>query len=158
MLRSLVVQLLEGHPYCTAYIYDTYFREGLSPSITQLRSILRFLLDVIQSVIIVIDGVDKLPESDQDRFFSEFLSFPGYKSSNKNCRILISSRDTELISSRIGKWLKVHLSREHSALNASIQMFISDQLEVIRAPFWDLDIDNSTMIDLQRELLEKADG
>jgi hypothetical protein len=52
----------------------------------------------------------------------------------------------------------LHLSQERPELKAAIKSFISDELRDLRPTLDDMIVDNNTIVELEKELIEKADG
>ncbi|GIJ89554.1 DNA-directed RNA polymerase II subunit RPB1 [Aspergillus pseudoviridinutans] len=157
-LRSLLAQFVRCNPECASYIYHEYLQKGHGPSIAQLRRLLQFTLTTISSVRIIIDGVDELPDREQEQILSNILPLATSRNPAAVCKILISSRDTVLIAARMSKRSTVNLSRERPAIDAAIESFISHELTFLRKSLEDMDIDDDTMKDIKNELIEKADA
>jgi hypothetical protein len=158
VLRSLAAQLLRGNHDCTTHIYYEFIRQDRPPSIPQLRNLFQFLFTVMPSVRIVIDGVDELVQSEQDLLLREILSLSDQRKTACTCKLLISSRDTTQIAIRMAKRPTLHLSQERPELKAAIKSFISDELRDLRPTLDDMIVDNNTIVELEKELIEKADG
>lgn len=158
ILRSLVAQLLRSNRELSAYVYDEYICQGLASSVPQLKKLIPTLLLSIPSVRIVIDGLDEFERKDQNQILNDVLPFASPSDIGAVCKVLISSRDIYPISKHLSKRSTISLNKERAFINAAIQSFVQHSFVDIRQKLDDMNVDSSITSEVERDLIEKADG
>lgn len=157
LLKTLVAQLVYSNHNRAAYIYSEFIRKGVSLSEQRLKSVLNVMLSATAYVRVVIDGIDELPDEEQEKVLNFTLKFRNPQFADSCCKVLLSSRDTALISGRIGRSPAVHLNNETAAVQKAIKGFVHHELSIIRLGFDNIH-GHAPLEDIERELIEKADG
>ena len=96
ILRSFATQLLAGNASLAPYILETFTNNGQKPTKKNLGMILEKMITSLSSLRIVIDGIDKYPQDDQDEIIQDLLRIKG--SVSEACKLLLSSRKHRSIS------------------------------------------------------------
>lgn len=152
ILRSIVLQLLRANIELAPFIFDNYANKGLAPAIVRLRRLLPELLSTVNSIRIIIDGLDEYPESDQRVILAEFIALS--KPSGVQCKVLFFNRDE---GSQIRKVLasKPTIDLKGQFLNVSkdIEAYVKYNLKEFRYSYPDALIDN-----IEKHLVKKAAG
>jgi hypothetical protein len=151
ILRSFAGQLLRANLDLAPYVFENYANKGLAPAIVRMRRLFAELLEFIPFVGVILDGIDKYPESDQKAILTELLSLS--KASSGTCKILISSRTSSLIKSLLSTKPTISLRDYHEEVQVDIRSYVCERLGDLRRKFGDQLIDR-----IERRILEKADG
>ncbi|KAK2802065.1 hypothetical protein FQN51_004975 [Onygenales sp. PD_10] len=157
ILRSLTAQILRRNVDLSSYVYDEYIKNGLSPSLRQLKRLLPVLLSAVNHVRLVIDGIDEFPEKDQKQIISDLIPLACVAATGAECKLLFSSRDIQPISRTLARQRTVSLSDERKAIDGAIKSFIRDNLTDATPHFRGKGLE-SIIDTVEEELIQKANG
>ena len=151
ILRSFASQLLSGNVSLAPYILETFASNGQKPTKKALGTILEKMITSLQSLRIVIDGLDECLPDDQDEIIQDLLKIKG--PAPGACKLLISSRKHRSISRWLHSKPSIRLDDNIENVNATISSFIYPRLQSLRDHF-----NPATVDDLGKVLLAKANG
>jgi hypothetical protein len=152
MLRSIAAQILRANLDLASYIFDNYANKLQSPAIVRLRRLLPELLGTVNSIRVIIDGLDEYPEPDQRLILNELMTLS--KSFVGQCKILFSNRDEGLqIRKVLGGKPIIDLKSQFTSVTKDIQAYVRFNLKEFRDSYPDRLIDN-----IESQLVQKAGG
>jgi hypothetical protein len=151
ILRRLVAQLVRANIDLIPYIFENYANRGLAPAVVRVRKLIAELLDLVPSVRVIIDGIDKYPEFDQRNILTELMSLS--KLSGSSFKILISSRVSSQINKVLSNKPTIYLRDHHEEVQRDINAYVCERLGYFRHKFSDRLIDT-----IERSVLERANG
>ncbi|KAG8532913.1 uncharacterized protein KY384_002791 [Bacidia gigantensis] len=147
VLGSISTQLLAANTNLAPFVLETFASNGLKPSRKALKEIISTLLDSLESVRLIVDGVDEWPQDEAAEVIDELLSLK----TTTRFKILIASRRLSMISAKLGVKEAMRLEDHADDVNASISAFVGSSLGQLRERF------NGSLVDeLQRQILDKA--
>ena len=153
ILRLLALQLLQARLDLAALIWDRHVCNAHSPSIEVLQKLLPDLISGIGKVRIVVDGLDERPVVD----YVPVLTLLFALAKKSSCSILISSRDENVLRSKLRSKPTITLREEKSAVANDMSIFVKARL--CRAvEEWDLRLSKSTRDKGEQELLRLSHG
>ncbi|KAL9093837.1 MAG: hypothetical protein Q9165_003760 [Trypethelium subeluteriae] len=162
MLRSLVAQIIQKSPDLVAYVHDEFVSSHFEPSLKALRDLLPRILASNSHSYLVIDGIDECDSNNQKFIIDDVLQLLSTDGSSHVCKVLISTRDVPTVTRGLGRKTKLTISLshadEHQSINNSIQYFIRTRLSQLQEDLDELDPTRVAWHDVQRILLQKADG
>lgn len=153
ILRLLALQLTQARLDLAALVWDRHVSKAHSPSIEVLQKLLPDLISGVGKVRIVLDGLDECPVRD----YVPVLSLLSALAKNSSCSILISSRDENILRSKLRRKPTISLREEKSAVQNDMSVFV--QARLCRAiEEWDLTISKLTEEKGEQELLKQSHG
>ena len=151
ILRSLVTQLLAEKVELAPYILEAFANRGQQPTKKNLSTILEKLMGSIDSVRIILDGLDECSQSEQKEIIQDLNRIRGPTSTA--CKILISSRKSALLLSLLGSKSAINLEDHAENVNRSIATYVEGQIDALKQRF-----DSVVVYKLRDNLITKADG
>ncbi|RYC58773.1 hypothetical protein CHU98_g7433 [Xylaria longipes] len=168
ILKTLVLKIIENDPDLATIAFTEFVEKYREPSLKILRIMLigsggkQGLLNGIPICRIVIDGLDECNPKEQKYIVEDLLQFVSVRSGDRNCKLLISSRDVPEISRAVRKKQKavglVSLSNEHDSVNHAIQVFVGSRLRELAEEKESLQIGDKVVEEIVRIMIDKADG
>ncbi|KAL9065694.1 MAG: hypothetical protein Q9157_007389 [Trypethelium eluteriae] len=162
LLRSLAAQIIQKSPDLVAYVHDEFVLSHFTPSLKALRDLLPRILASNSHSHLVIDGIDECDSNDQKFITDDALQLLSTDTSSHICKILISTRDVPNVARILRRKTKLTMSLsladEHQSINLSIECFIRTRLSELKDDLDELDPTCVARRDIQRKLVEKADG
>ncbi|KAL7948124.1 chromatin remodelling complex Rsc7/Swp82 subunit domain-containing protein [Trichoderma barbatum] len=167
ILRSLLMQLLRKDCDLVAHVYEEIVLGKKSPTVPTLERLLQLLFKSISSepskveyVWILLDGLDECEPEKQARVVSLMNQIAPERSSSGNaaCKVLISSRTSQILSSCLRKKQTVSLSEEKDSLEEAIRQYASQRLQTLEQIFHQLHISPEEVDNIERGIAKKADG
>ncbi|OAL43118.1 hypothetical protein IQ07DRAFT_650395 [Pyrenochaeta sp. DS3sAY3a] len=164
LLQSLVSQITQKHHHFAAYIHDVYLKAHPLPTKVALLKLLSELIQGLDSVRLIVDGIDEWDARDQKDLLKDLSQMVSTDRSSHICKILIASRDTLDISrilrkkDRAAAIIALGDSTESLAISDSITRFVDKRMSDIPDLLSDLDPDASITSHIKRSLLEKSQG
>ena len=149
ILRTLATQLLAANNDFAPYIIENYINAGKRPSRKILLDIIGTMIGSIESVRVILDGVDEWPEVDLIEAIEDLLSLNGPQQGQ--CKVLVSSRRVRSLSKTLGSKSILRLEDHAEHLNSTISSFVNVRLHSLRKKF-----DTGLVDELQRTILSKA--
>ena len=151
VLRSFVVQLLQGKNGLAQYILETFANQGKRPTTKNLGIILEKIIGSFLSVRIVVDGLDECGQDAQDEVMENLLKIKG--PAPGSCKILLSSRNIPRIGKRLQSKPTLCLDDNIDQVESTISSFVHSQLTTLRDKF------NPEIVnELEHQILTKANG
>ena len=126
VLRSLTRQLFIANAKLAPYFLKNFVDKGLTPTKKCLRSIFQFLVTSTPFVRIIIDGLDEVPQSEQEEIIGEVLRIKG--SDSGACKVLFASRRSIPISQMLQDKASINLGESFEHINNQISSFIRSRL------------------------------
>jgi hypothetical protein len=152
VLKTIALQLVRNSSELTALVADKYASIGTTSSLSQIKKLLPELFDVLPSVRIVIDGLDKCPVAEQQKDILKELG--GLQRLAKNCcKILISSRENRIIGKVMKATPILSLIIEEMNINNDIKLYVHETLSELRETFGEEVIEG-----IEKTIVKKADG
>ncbi|RFU25501.1 hypothetical protein B7463_g10833, partial [Scytalidium lignicola] len=167
ILRSLLLQLLRKDGDLVAHIYEDYVLGKKSPTLQALEKLLKTLLTTTsheshqnEYVWIVIDGLDECEPQKQASVVNLMNQLTSRTSSlgGMICKVLISSRSSKFLATRLRKKQVISLTEEKGCLDTAIKLYASHRLQSMHDKLRQLDMQTKEIEDIEREITKKADG
>lgn len=164
LLQSLVSQIIQKHHHFAAHIHDVYLNAHPIPTKAALLKLLSELIQGLDSVRLIVDGIDEWDARDQKDLLKELSQLVSTDRSSHICKILIASRDTLDISRILRKKCRAATlialgdSAESLAISDSITRLVDKRMSDKPDHLSDLDPDASITSHIKRSLLEKSQG
>jgi hypothetical protein len=127
-------------------------------SVAQLRKILPILLSSLQSVRIVVDGLDEYEDKDHKPILAELLALAKCNKSDGTRKLLISSRDAVRIARVLLRRSNIDLSSERAAIASAIQGFVRSSVSDLHLNLDQEQVHGAAMAAIERTLVLKANG
>jgi hypothetical protein len=157
ILRFFCAQLLQAHPDLTAYFYDEYLGKGANPSIPTLLKALPLALSSIDTVRIVVDGLDEWDSKSVKKTITDLMPLVFSHTPGVSHRLIFSSRDIPQISHKLFKELTISLSDEKPVIDSAMRAYIHARITDIGDQFQGRV--NKVVLDIiEDRLVENADG
>ncbi|KAI9791132.1 MAG: hypothetical protein M1816_004363 [Peltula sp. TS41687] len=157
IMRSLCGQLLRANLDSSAYVFDEYIGKGLSPSVQNLKVIIPSLLSGIQSVRIILDGLDECDQPDSRRILNEIIPLAACDGLGTTHKLLVSSRDLPQINRVLAKKSTISLSEEKDAVNAAIRTYVHATMVELQDRLVS-GINCSILEEIENKIVERSDG
>lgn len=116
-----------------------------------LRRLISDILATIQSVRIVVDGLDECQEKNQKLALQELMSI--CTSTDRQCKLLISSRDVMHMKKVLGRSPCISLQGRKAEVNHDIGLFVHDHLTRLQG-----NLNQDFIKEIEKSVVEKADG
>ena len=152
MLKALIVQLLRINRDLAPHVLENFAFKGVVPSIMQLKTLLPQMLAAVESVRIVVDGLDECDEKDHNPALSILLAL----AKTSNCKIVVSSREGGMIAKVLRNKPTINLKDERLEVEKLITSVVRRGLQEVRERFEDTA--HSLIDDIQRKMTKKAAG
>jgi hypothetical protein len=152
-LRGIVAQFLRANQDIMPYAFENYANKALPASIPHIRRLLSDLLGMIPETLVLIDGLDEYPASQQRSILTEIL--PLVKVAGGNFKVLISSRDVPVIANKMRNKPLISPRDEYSGVDEDIQNYLNETLQDLKDRFTGKDKDLNEIIEV---IKLKADG
>ncbi|KAL2147650.1 hypothetical protein VTI28DRAFT_8104 [Corynascus sepedonium] len=148
ILRSLLLQLLRKDGDLVSHVYNECVLEKKSPTLSVLEHLLQILLTSLSS------------EPSQTEVVSLMNQVSSNSSSSEStiCKVLVSSRPTNILSKRLGRKTTLSLTDEKVALEEAIRQYASHRLQSLHQKFSQLDIRADELREVENGVARKADG
>lgn len=158
MLRSIVAQLVKHSPELAEYVMYNHIRNGHEPSVSNCKVLLQSLSTHLGVVRIIIDGLDECELTEIKSILAALQSLVRGSSTLGTFKIAIFSRDLPAIQKALKKPATLCLGEERQAIDSAIQNFVSHELASVRQSLDDLEAPADALDDLEKQLIQKADG
>ncbi|KAI1734594.1 hypothetical protein F4680DRAFT_336723 [Xylaria scruposa] len=168
ILKTLALKIIETSPDLSTIAFTEFVQKYREPSLKILRTMLAGsrdkpgLLHGIPTCRIVVDGLDECDSKEQKYIVEDLLQLVSAKSSNFNCKLLLSSRDVPEISRVMRKNRRdfgvISLSNESNSLNHTIQVFVESRLKDLVEERESLQIGDKDVEGIVDIMTNKADG
>jgi len=169
ILRSLLLQLIQGNTDLIAYLYklkDTEFaKRAVTPQ--ALERLIGMLAPTLSKdpgktkyVHLVVDGLDECEEGKRDRLLA-LLERLGANSGSPTpviCKLLLLSRHSDALARRLRKKPTVSLTEQNRHVDKAIQSYASRSLETLRQRLDQMEVSDEDLDHMAKTLAEKADG
>ncbi|KAI0883700.1 uncharacterized protein GGS22DRAFT_194950 [Annulohypoxylon maeteangense] len=167
VLRSMLLQLLQKDCDLVAHVYEEYVLGKKSPAIPTLERLLHDLLASIshdprqnEYIWIVIDGVNECDAQKQASVATLINQITSRSPSSirTTCKVLISSRVSPSMSSRLRKGQVLSLAEEKENMGLAIKHYTWQRLLTLHEKFVQLHLNSDEMKDIRDEITKKSDG
>ena len=154
ILRTFAAQLLAAKTDLAPYILETWADNGLRPSKKVLQEIINQAMDSLESVRILVDGLDEWPRIEQEEVIKDVLMVKGR--SPGRSKLLISSRRLPVITKILSSKPTFCLEESTDDVRITISAYVSPRLHALGLR---LNKANADLIDeLETKILAKANG
>jgi len=169
ILRSLLLQLIQGDPDLIAYLYKLKDTEFAKRSVTpySLERLIGTLAPALSKtpgetkyVHVVVDGLDECEEHKRDRLIGildRLVSTSGSPPSVV-CKLLLLSRPSDVIGRRLRKRSTISLSEQSVHVGKVIQTYAKYRLESLRSRLDQMEVGDDDIENMANMLSTKADG
>jgi hypothetical protein len=167
IVRSLLSQLIRGNGELVAHVYQDCILGKKTPSITTLEQLVCILCASITDepgktryLWIVLDGVDECEQNKQSRLLSLMNQVTSKSASEGStiCKVLISSRPSQILNKYLRKKQVISLSDESDQLNKSIRMYATQRLLSTIKRLRQLELEHEDIEGLADNVAVKANG
>ncbi|KAI1415221.1 hypothetical protein F5Y13DRAFT_156975 [Hypoxylon sp. FL1857] len=167
-LRSLLLQILRKDCDLVAHVYEECVLGKKAPTISTLERLLHTLLISISQgprqnercIWIVIDGLNECSTQVQASVATLMNQITSTTSSSirVTCKVLISSRASSTISSRLRRKQVLFLTEEKENIGLAIRQYASQRLVSLQEKFNQLHLSSSEVEDVRDGITKKFDG
>lgn len=166
ILRTLLLHLLRKDSDLVANVYKESVMGKQPPSTQALERLFQTLLmnasnqsQQKEHIWIVIDGLNECDNQGQTSVVNLVnLVTSNSASSSTACKILISSRPSGILQTRLRKKQIISFAEEKQSLRLAIQRYISQSLQAMNGKFRQLNMVQSEIEDIEHCITEKSDG
>ncbi|KAI0840034.1 hypothetical protein F5Y06DRAFT_246496 [Hypoxylon sp. FL0890] len=167
MLRSMLLQILRKDCDLIAHVYEKCVLEKKAPAIPALERLLHTLLTSISQeprqneyIWIVVDGLNECDIQRQSSVATliNHITSRTSSSARATCKVLISSRMSPALSSRLRKRQVLFLAEEKESIGLAIRHYTSQRLVSLQEKFNQLHVSSSEVEDIRDEITKKSDG
>lgn len=127
------------------HVYDNFVKVRAIPSISKTRHLLKDLLGSLETIFLVLDGLDECEGPHQKQMLTELstLLLPDQQRhlSQSKLKVLICSRETKEIARKLSKAPQISLSKEQQFVSRDIATFAKNSLSELRGRFDDTIVD-----------------
>ncbi|OTA94840.1 hypothetical protein M434DRAFT_394351 [Hypoxylon sp. CO27-5] len=167
ILRSVLLQVLQKDYDLIAHVYEEFILGKKAPAIPALERLLHILLKSIfqeprqnEHIWIVLDGLNECDTQKQASVATlvNQITSRTRSSVRVTCKILISSRISPTISSRLRKKQVISLTEEKESIGLAIKQYTSQRLKNLQEKFNQLHVNSDEVEDIGDEITKKSDG
>lgn len=168
ILTTLVSQILRQNHKLSAFVYENFVAEGLSPSIQNLKGILQDLIPQLDSPRVVVDGIDECIQYDKDgkpqdlrllrAVLDDVLDIQSRAYHTVPIKLFVVSREVVQLVSKLSKKPTLALNNENAAIQAAIRIFAHQRLSEIQRGFDTLCGVDSMIERTENTIVAKSDG
>lgn len=169
ILRSLLLQLIEGNQDLVAYVHRLKETELANRSVTPqaLEKLIQIIGGAVSQspgetkyVHIVLDGLDECEEEKQGRLIGllERLASTTGSSNGATCKVLLLSRASGFLKKRFRKKATISLTEEKPHLEGAIRSYAGHRLGSLRQRLFQMGISDADIKDMAATIAQKADG
>lgn len=169
ILRSILLQLIQGNVDLIAYVYKLKETEFAKRSVTpqSLERLIRLLVDTLSKnpaetryVHIVLDGLDECEEEKQGRLITLLEQMISSTSSSKSvvCKLLLLSRHSGFLKKRFRKKTTISLTEQAAHLEKAIQSYAVYKFQSLRQRLSQIGVGDTDFNDMAATIAKKADG
>lgn len=157
IVKSLLLQCVQGDPDLVAHIYEEYIgsRQATLPVLEKLLELSAELVQAHRPLHILLDGLDECAPDKQQRLVR---LLDRLVSANSACKVLISSQHLAATQGGSKRKTLLALSEEKDMLTRAIEKYAGLRLRGMRNKLWELGISEDSMHDVAKLIAEKADG
>jgi hypothetical protein len=138
------------------YVFENYANKGFAPSVPNLKTLLKSLLQTIPATRICIDGLDKYPPPDQRLILTQLLELTELP--NIPCKVLFSSRDVENIRRALQNKPTINFRDEKGAVESDIKAYVHDAIGELREMRDEFRSHPQVLDDIEKQVIAKANG
>ncbi|PHH86172.1 hypothetical protein CDD83_10628 [Cordyceps sp. RAO-2017] len=167
ILKSLLSQLLRQDSELCAHVYKRCVLEKKPPTRLTLERLLQNLIGSKSNepnrrafIWVVLDGLNECEQSSQERAATLMNEISSASSSTEGtvCKVLISSRNSAMLTKRLRKRPVVSLTEEKDSLEAAIRQYTSLRLESMLQRLGQLNVGHGERQEIEDGIVSKADG
>ncbi|KAI1093508.1 hypothetical protein F5B19DRAFT_123936 [Rostrohypoxylon terebratum] len=167
VLRSILLQLLRKDGDFVAHVYEQYVLKKKTPRMQLLEGLLLDLLTRVSQapckneyVWIFIDGLNECDEQTQATVatFVNRVTSTTPSSAQIIHKVLISSRVSPTVYSRLRKKQVLSLAEEKVSMGLAIRNYTSQRLQSLQEKFNQLHLDPKEIESIRDEITKKSDG
>ncbi|KAI8622934.1 hypothetical protein F5Y19DRAFT_468906 [Xylariaceae sp. FL1651] len=155
IFKMICAQMVSMSHHLVPYLYEEYVSEGKPASSTVLKQLLPHLLQHVDDLRIVVDGVDEVSSSIHRNLIKDLLSLT--KLPDTKCRLLVVSQDVPSISTQLARAPRLSLNEESRSIERDLSMIIDDRLEDINDQHSGA-LGEDVICSVKRDILAKAEG
>jgi hypothetical protein len=167
ILAMLLSQLLRQNLGLSVYVYTEFVTKMLSPSIQNLKEILKNLLPQVKGPVIVVDGFDECIKYDLKGnptdlnvakvVLRDIMQLNSIVTSTP-IKVLLVSRDVPQFTGILSKKPCLCLDEDNTSVRKAIRAFVKYRLSEIRDNFLHLDTIDKLLENLEHRIVEKSQG
>ena len=167
ILRSLLLQLLRKDDELVAHVYHDAVLGKQTPTVQALERLLYKLFTMTspeprktEFIWLVIDGLNECEIPKQSNIIGLVNQIMNKNSSSEQtvCKVLISSRPSSHISSRLRISQIISLTEEKISLKLAIRQYVSQRLQDFHEKLRQLELGRKEIEDIAVMITNKADG
>lgn len=157
VFKAYLAQSIRQDPDLAPFIYDGYAAKGRSPTTVTLREILVTILQELDFVRLIVDGVDEIPSTEHRRLLKELHTVTN--TAGASCKLLISSQDLPTIRPSLTGKISDHLflGDENQAIKKDMATVVDASLDNL-GDVLGVALDVSERMSLRNRILGKAEG
>jgi hypothetical protein len=149
ILRAVVLQLLQRHLDLASLIANEFVYSGASCRITQLKTLVPKVLEIVPFIRVIIDGIDECSDENQKVILRDLQAV--CFGPELRCKILLSSRKEVHIRDKLSEKLQISLDGRLE-VEIDIRSYVKYHIKQLRTS------DEAFLGRLESILAEKANG
>ncbi|KAM5354528.1 hypothetical protein ACJ41O_001175 [Fusarium nematophilum] len=164
ILKSMLVQLIQGNRDLVAHVYDHLILKNRTPSTRVLEELLRSMVEArsgqSSTIHIILDGVDECHSGVPEKVVKMLQRAVSTASSSDSgaCKVLLASREPRVGPRKGNNKQTVSLSDEKDSVTAAIELYAAQGLAKLWPRFSQMRISDADMKQMGQRIAAKADG
>lgn len=167
ILRSILVQLIRSNTDLVAHVYEELILKKKTPSSQVLEQMLRDLVNAVSLapsqtgfIHLIMDGLDECDSDTQAKIIKmlERLVSTALSSGSTVCKVLLSSRTSQVISKKSRYKHAISLGDEKDKIKSAIRHYAAQRLRALRDQFLPMKISDDDVEGIGLRIATKADG
>ncbi|KAI1501805.1 hypothetical protein F5X99DRAFT_381098 [Biscogniauxia marginata] len=167
ILRSILVQLIRSNTDLVAHVYEELILKKKAPSSQLLEQLLRDLVSAASLVPsqtgyvhLIVDGLDECDSDTQAKTIRmlERIVSTALLSGSTVCKVLLSSRISQVITKKSRHKQTISLSDEKDNMEKAIRHYAAQRLGALRPRLFQMGISDDNIKTIGFRIATKADG
>ncbi|KAI0543263.1 hypothetical protein GGR58DRAFT_519395 [Xylaria digitata] len=167
IVKSLFLQILRKDSELIAYVYRESVLAKASPSSTAIERLFhRALMTLLKPasrddyIWVFIDGINECDPQTETRIIEliNLMVSNLTRSNGITCKVLVSSRASDIISKKLRKKDELSLTEEKSSLSQAIKQYTSQRLQELHVKLEQLSLTREEIEGIEQSITRKSDG
>jgi hypothetical protein len=157
IFKAYLAQSIRQDPDLAPFIYDDYAAKGRSPTTKVLKEIIVKIIQELNFVRLIVDGVDEMPSTEHRRLLRELYEVTN--AAGTSCKLLISSQDLPTIRPFLSGKISDHLflGDEKQEIGKDMAIVVDASLDNL-GEVLGVTLNTSERTSLRTQILDKAEG
>ncbi|KAF2966300.1 hypothetical protein GQX73_g7268 [Xylaria multiplex] len=167
IIKSLFLQILRKDSELIAYVYGKFLVAEESPSRTAIESLFHNVLMTSLKpasqdgyIWVFIDGINECDPQTETQVVKliNLMVSNATRSSGITCKVLVSSRASDIISKKLRQKDELSLTEEKCSLSQAIKQYTSQRLQELDVKLEQLSLTQKEIEDIEQSITRKSDG